>query len=83
MDAIQIVAASPDGKNKMEYWAVTAPPQAALVEVLLRVPAGWMVTLAGETLNPREAAVLDLRPFEVRKLGHKNSRTNGEGTADF
>lgn len=83
MDAIQIVAASPDGKNKMEYWAVTAPPQAALVEVLRRVPAGWMVTLAGETLNPREAAVLDLRPFEVRKLGHKNSRTNGEGTADF
>jgi hypothetical protein len=28
-----------------------------------------MVTLTGETLNPKEAAVLDVRPFEVRKLG--------------
>jgi hypothetical protein len=83
MNAIQIVAATPDGKNKLEYWAVTAPPQTALVEVLQRVPAGWMVTLTGETLNPQEAAALDLRPFEVRKLGHRNSRTNSEGTADF
>lgn len=68
-NASQVVAASPDGK-KIEYWAVAAGPQSTLVEVLRRVPKGWMVTLAGESLNPKEAAVLDdVRPFEVRKLG--------------
>jgi hypothetical protein len=69
-NAIQVVAASPDGK-KIEHWAVAAGPQRALVEVLRRVPKGWMVTLTGESLNPQEAAALDVRPFEVRKLGSR------------
>jgi hypothetical protein len=71
MDAIYVVAATSVGHKKREYWAVAAEPRTALVEVLKRVPPGWMVTLTGETLNAREAAALDVRPFEVRKLGSR------------
>lgn len=83
MDAIHIVAATQDGK-KLQFWAVAAEPQRALVEVLQRVPSGWMVTLTGENLNPQEAAALGVRPFEVRKLGtsmakHPRADKSGSG----
>ena len=67
MDEIQLIVASPDGKRK-ELWAATGTPEAALVQVRQNLPAGWLVTLAGSSLTPREAEVLDLHPNEVRKL---------------
>jgi hypothetical protein len=67
MDEIQIIVASPDGKRK-ELWAATGTPEAALVQVRQHLPAGWMVTLTGSSLTPRQAAVLDLYPNEVWKL---------------
>jgi hypothetical protein len=67
MDEIQIIVASPDGRRK-ELWAATGTPEAALVQVRQHLPAGLMVTLTGSSLTPRQAAVLDLYPNEVRKL---------------
>jgi len=80
-DEIKIVAASsPDGK-KIEYWAVAAEPQIALIEILQRLPSGWMVGLTGENLTLQEAAVLDMYPSGVRKLQCRPSSPNVQGVA--
>lgn len=67
MDEIHLIVASPDGKRK-ELWAATGTPEAALVQVRQHLPPGWMVTLSGNGLTARQAAVLNLRPNEARKL---------------
>lgn len=64
---IHIVAASQDGKSS-ELWISAGSPEAALVKVRQQLPAGWMVTLTGNSLTPKQAAVLHLRPDEARKL---------------
>lgn len=70
MYGIHVVAAT--GEDRTEFWAVAATPTKALVEVLQRLPAGWMVTLTGESLTLQEGAELHFRPNEVRKLGLRN-----------
>jgi len=67
MDAIHILAATKDGKNT-ELWAVAGTPQRALWQLRERLPSGWMVTLTGNSLTPKQATILDVRQDEPRKL---------------
>lgn len=67
MDAVYLVIASKDGQA--ELWAASGTPGKALAEVRGYLPSGWMFTLTGETLSPEEAAMLDIRPGNVRWIG--------------
>jgi hypothetical protein len=67
MGTVHVIAATRDGTNK-EYWAVVGTPTVALTEIRQHLPLGWMVTLTGTSLTPRETAALDMGTDKVRKL---------------
>jgi hypothetical protein len=67
MNETHIIAASRDGKET-ELWIAPGSAEQALVRVREHLPAGWMVTLTGNSLTRKQAAVLALGPDEVRKL---------------
>ncbi len=67
MGTVQVIAAIRDGTNK-DYWAVAGTPTEALTEIRQHLPPGWMFTLTGTSLTPKEAAALDMGTDKVRKL---------------
>jgi len=53
---------------KRQLWVAAAKPDQAVTLVLCAIPVGWTASLAGERLPPKQEAVLNLKPGEVRQL---------------
>lgn len=56
------------GLPKKQIWVAAAKPEQAITLVLTAVPEGWSVVLLDVQLEPDEAALLNMRPGEVREL---------------
>ncbi len=67
MDEFHFVPTTQDGKET-DLWITAGPPEMALVRVLEHLPSGWMATLTGQSLTPKQAVMLGLAPNEARKL---------------
>jgi hypothetical protein len=53
---------------KRQLWVAAAKPDQAVTLVLCAIPEGWTATTTGERLTSEQAAVLNLKPGEVREL---------------
>jgi hypothetical protein len=80
---VQLVEVTTDelirGLPKKQLWAAAAKPQQAISLVLAEVPEGWAAVLSDVHLKPEEAALLKLKPGDVRKQrrsGKSRSRTH-------
>jgi hypothetical protein len=56
------------GLPKKQLWAAAAKREQAILLVLAEVPEGWTAVLLETRLEPEEAALLKLRPGDVREL---------------
>lgn len=69
---LQLVEVTPDelirGIPKKQVWVLAAKPVRAVALVLAVVPVGWAAVLSDARLKPEEAALLKMRPGEVREL---------------
>jgi len=81
MDDVVLINAKGDGR--IELWAVGAPSVRGLEILRQHLPPGWMVSLTGEGLTFKEAAVLDIRPNEVRKLRVFSEESGRTGARRF
>ena len=63
---IHVVSAT-DGETT-HLWAVATPRERAVAAIQPMLDAGWVVTLTNRLLTPDEAASLNLRPGDVRRI---------------
>jgi hypothetical protein len=56
------------GSPKKQLWVAAAKPEQAVTLVLAQVPEGWAAVLLDIQMEPAEAALLTLRPGDVRQL---------------
>jgi hypothetical protein len=56
------------GIPKKQLWVAAAKPEQAVTLVLCAVPLGWTAAITDERLTPEQAAILNLKPGEVREL---------------
>jgi hypothetical protein len=74
---VQLVEVTTDelirGLPKKQLWAAAAKPQQAISLVLAEVPEGWAAVLSDVHLKPEEAALLKLKPGDVRQLKQRRS----------
>jgi hypothetical protein len=54
--------------DRRQLWVAAAKPDQAVTLVLCAVPVGWTAKATGERLAPEQAAILNLKPGEVREL---------------
>jgi hypothetical protein len=71
-DGLQLVEVTTDelvrGAPRKQIWVAAAKPEQATTLVLAELPEGWTAILSDARLKPEEAALLKMRPGEVRKL---------------
>jgi hypothetical protein len=71
-DGFQLVEVTTDelvrGLPKKQLWVAAAKPEQAISLVLAQVPEGWAAFLLDIQLEPEEAALLRMRPGDVREL---------------
>ena len=56
------------GAPKRQLWVAAAHPEQAITLVLSAVPEGWTATTTDGRLSPEQAALLNLKPGDVREL---------------
>jgi hypothetical protein len=56
------------GIPKKQLWVAADQADQAVTLVLCAVPLGWIATIADGRLTPEQAAILNLKPGEVREL---------------
>jgi hypothetical protein len=56
------------GLPKKQLWVAAAKPEQAVTLVLAQVPEGWAAILLDIQLEPEKAALLRMRPGDVREL---------------
>jgi hypothetical protein len=56
------------GLPKKQLWVAATNPEQAVSLVLAQVPEGWAAVLLDIQLEPEEAALLRMRPGDVREL---------------
>jgi hypothetical protein len=75
-DGFQLVEVTTDelvrGTPKKQIWVPAAKPEQAIALVLAELPEGWTAILSDSRLTPEEAALLKMRPGEVRKRRREN-----------
>ena len=64
--AVHIVAATKDSLT--EYWVAATRREEAVAAVQQLLEPGWAASITDRRISPRQAAVLHLRPNDVRKL---------------
>jgi hypothetical protein len=65
---VEVVTDGTGGAPKTQLWVAAANPDQAVTLVLCAVPEGWTATTTGGQLPPEQAALLNLKPGEVREL---------------
>jgi hypothetical protein len=65
---VEVVTDGTGGAPKTQLWVAAANPDQAVTLVLCAVPEGWTATATGGQLPPEQAALLNLKPGEVREL---------------
>ena len=62
------VTADDFARSHKQLWVAATKPEQAVTLVLAQVPEGWAAVLLDTQLKPEEAALLRIRPGDVREL---------------